>query len=259
MKILDRARNNLWLLGACRDWRTLRAMKSRGAGADKRDEIDVPLDALRFRGLGKPLLYRPGSTDISVAWELFQKREYDCTRSWSFPSVVDCGANVGMFLAFAMMKTNGALERYAGVEPDPASFGVLERQAASLGVASKCRLIPAAAWHADGQVRFDDDCPSWARHVSESGRRSTRAMTIDSILDAADMRECDLLKLDIEGGERGVLPEMKTWGRRVRTVVAELHDGLDYRWFAAIADDAGFEPFPPGALFRLHPSAIRRT
>jgi FkbM family methyltransferase len=253
MKLLDQTRNNLWLLGACRDWRTLRAMKSGGASEA------TELDALHFRGLASPVLYRPGSTDISVAWELFQKREYACTRPWSFPSVVDCGANVGMFLAFVVMKMNGALVRYAGVEPDPASFEVLERQAASLGVASKCRLIPAAAWHADGAVRFDDDGPSWSRHVSDSGRRSARALTIDSILDAAGMAQCDLLKLDIEGGERSVLPQMKTWGRRVRTVVAELHDGLDYEWFAAIANDAGFEPFPPGALFRLHPSAIRRA
>jgi hypothetical protein len=40
--------------------------------------------------------------------------------------------------------------------------------------------------------------------------------------------------------------------------VAELHDGLDYAWFAGIAESAGFEPFPPGELFRAHPGAIRR-
>ncbi len=115
-----------------------------------------------------------------------------------------------------------------------------------------------AAWEHDGEVRFDDRGPSWRRHVAAGGAVRVRAMMIESILDAAGPAECDLLKLDIEGGERTVLPRMKSWGPRVRRVVAELHDGLDYAWFADIADSAGFEPFPPGALFRAHPGAIRR-
>jgi FkbM family methyltransferase len=252
MTLLRRARNNLWLLGACRDWRTLRAMKSRAEGGAQGPQT------LRFRGLDAPVLYRPDSTDIAVAWELFRGREYDCTLGWEFKSVVDCGANVGMFLAFVVMRLRGRPFRYAGVEADPEAFAMLERQVAGLGVGACSRLIHAAAWSHDGEVRFDDQGPSWARHVMASGGKCVRAATIESLLDEAGLPECDLLKLDIEGGERVVLPRMKSWGARVRVVVAELHDGLDYRWFAAIAEDAGFEPFAPGQLFRSHPGAIRR-
>lgn len=252
MTLLSRVRDNVWLLGTCRDWPTLRAMKLRTA--DSAQEVRP----LRFRGLETPILYRPGSTDISVAWELFRLREYDCTRPWDFPTVIDCGANVGMFMAFVVMKMGGRLSRYAGVEADPESFRMLERQVTALGIHAKSRLIHAAAWDVDGEVCFDNQGPSWARHVSASGGTRVRALTVESILDEAEVSECDLLKLDIEGGERAVLPLMKTWGPRVRTVVAELHDGLDYEWFAAIAEDAGFQPFPPGKLFRSHPGAIRR-
>jgi FkbM family methyltransferase len=251
MTLLSRVRDNVWLLGACRDWHTVRAMKSRANDGARREQ-------LHFRGLETPVLYRPGSTDISVAWELFHQREYDCTRPWEFPTVVDCGANVGLFLAFVVMKMNSRLVRYVGVEADAEAFAMLERQVAALGVASKSRLIHAAAWQVDGEVRFANQGPSWSRHVSADGGASVRASTIESILDEAGLSECDLLKLDIEGGERAVLPLMKSWGRRVRMVVAELHDGLDYPWFAAIAEDAGFQAFPPGELFHLHPAAIRR-
>jgi hypothetical protein len=82
-------------------------------------------------------------------------------------------------------------------------------------------------------------------------------LRIESILDAAGLQECDLLKLDIEGGERTVLPEMPQWGPRVRAVVVELHDGLDYAWFAAHARRANFHPYPAGELFLTHPSALR--
>jgi FkbM family methyltransferase len=254
MALLESVRNNLWLLRECRDWRTLRAMKQR-VRHDRAGAND--LQALRLRAVETPILYRPGTSDISVAWELFQRREYECSRGWDFPTVVDCGANVGMFLAYAAMKMGDGLRHYVGVEADVDSYAVLGRQAAAAGIGGKSVLLHAAAWEQDGEVRFDDHGPSWARRVSEAGGTKVRALSIESILDAAGLPECDLLKLDIEGGERAVLPRMKAWGRRVRTVVAELHDGLDFAWFAGIAESAGFEAFPPGELFRAHPGAIR--
>jgi len=252
MTLLEKVRNNLWLLGACRDLKTLRAMKKLDAG------VEQEVQPLRFRALPGPILYRPGTSDVAVAWELFHAREYDCTRTWDFATVVDCGANVGMFLAFAVMQMGERLRRYVGVEADRAAFELLELQAAAVAIQSRSLLLQVAAWEHDGEVRFDDRGPSWGRHVSSRGPTRVRAMTIESILDAAGLEQCDLLKLDIEGGERTVLPRMKSWGPRVRRVVAELHGGLNYAWFARIAEDAGFQPFPPGALFRAHPGAIRR-
>jgi len=253
MSLLESVRNNLWLLGACRDWRTLSAMKQRGGDSAE------GVQALQLRELGSSILYRPGTSDISVMWELFCRGEYDFNRAWDFRTVVDCGANVGMFMALAMMKSGKALHRYVGVEADRESFRMLELQATSMAVRGKSHLLQAAVWDHDGEVGFDDRGPSWGRHVSADGMGRVRAMTIESILDAAGLEECDLLKLDIEGGERTVLPRMKVWGPRVRTVVVELHDGLDYAWFAGIARGAGFQPFPPGELFRAHPGAIRQS
>ena len=251
MTLLGRVRDNLWLLGECRDWPTLRAMKRREA---KGREVR----RLHLRAVGSPILYRPGTSDVSVAWELFHRREYDCARGWEFPTVVDCGANVGMFLTFAVMQMGSRLRRYVGVEADRSAFRLLERQSDSADVRDRSVLLEAAVWDHDGEVRFEDRGPSWGRHVSEDGAARVRAMTIESILDAAGLEECDLLKLDIEGGERAVLPRMPAWGQRVRAVVAELHGDLDYAWFAGIAESAGFQPFRAGELFRAHPSALRR-
>lgn len=252
MSILARVRDNAWLLGVCRDWPTWRAMKRRSAPAAE------TVSPLRFRSLGTPILYRSGTSDISVAWELFRTQEYACARGWNFPRVVDCGANVGLFMAFAAMQMNGRLHRYVGVEADRSAFALLERQATALGLESRVRLLHAAAWCRDGEVLFDESGESWARHVSDSCGTRVRALGIGSILDAAGLEECDLLKLDIEGGERVVLPEIRSWGPRVRTLVAELHDGLDYAWFSTTVEAAGFQPYPAGTLFRAHPSAVRR-
>ena len=150
MSLLTRVRDNLWLCGACRDWRTVRALKQRERAPAGR------LRSLRLRGLDAPVLYRPGTSDVAVVWELFNGKEYDCTRAWDFRTVVDCGANSGVFLAYAAMRLGPRLERYVGVEADRESFALLERQAASLGLSDRACLIEGAAWDADGEVGFDE-------------------------------------------------------------------------------------------------------
>ncbi len=218
-----------------------------------------PHDYLNLRGLARPVVFRPNTTDIPVAWELFRNAEY-ATPTWPFRTVVDCGANCGMFLAWALWRSGGQLERYVGVEADADSFRTLQHQADSLAIDERAVLINAAIWEHDGSVAFDESGPSWGHHVgTRAGGRAVRAMALESILDEAGLAECDLLKLDIEGGERRVLPAvMATCSERVNALVAELHDGLTYDWFAHIVERAGFIAAPPGTLFHSHPGAIRK-
>jgi hypothetical protein len=83
-------------------------------------------------------------------------------------------------------------------------------------------------------------------------------MTLGGLLDEASLPRCDLLKLDIEGGERRVLTAILPFAERIDAIVAELHDGLDYAWFAETVGRAGYISAPPGELFHSHPGAVRR-
>lgn len=252
MQLMQRVRNNLWLARICRDWSTWHALKQRDA------ERTPEVHELALRGLRAPVLYRPGTSDLACVWEVFHGREYECRRGWDFRTVVDCGANVGVFLAYAAMKSGSKLARYVGVEPDAAAVGVLEMQVDKTELRPQSTLVRAAVWEHDGEVGFDDSGPSWTHHVRTDSNIAVPALTIDALLDRTGVDECDLLKLDVEGAERFIVPQMKDWGPRVRTLVAELHGGLDFDWFAAHADAAGFEPYPVGRHFRAHPSAVRR-
>jgi FkbM family methyltransferase len=252
-RVIRRVADNLWLLGICRDVATWRALKSRGArGADRGE-----LGHLRLRGLRGDLLFRPDATDLAVVWELFQGQEYAFEYGWPFRSILDCGANIGVFLAWLLRASSGHPIRYVAVEADPDAFRVLTRQAESMRAGDSCTLLQAAVWDRDGEVSFDDSGPSWGHHVGEGGQRRVRAMTLPTILDQAGMQDCDLLKLDVEGGERSVLPSLVSCAERIGAVVAELHDGLDYAWFASVVERAGYRAFPPGRLFRSHPGALR--
>lgn len=256
MGLAARVANKCWLLHVARD----PATRSRLEDASHLGAGQAAPHELLLRGLDGPLLYRPGSTDLLVVWELFRKREYDVRGvhgRFPFHSVVDCGANCGYFLGWLLRRTRGALERYVGVEPDRDSYAALERQVRALGMTRRSALFEAAAWSHDGVVAFDDRGPSWGRKVDGSGRASVRSLSVASILNAAALTRVDLLKLDIEGGEESVL-ESDGWAHRVGAVVAELHGGLDYAWFARTMRAQGFIPVPSGRLFRMHPGAVRR-
>lgn len=253
MSVADRIAANAWLLGICRDVRTFLALKGHS-----RIRRDGSLGRLRLKGLDHTVLFRPETTDIPVLWELFHTREYEFTEGWPFKTVVDCGANVGMFLAWVVRQSRYGTNRYVGVEPDEDAFRVLSKQVLSLGVQKETTLFRAAVWDRVGSVGFNADGPSWSHHVVDGDGPKVRAMTLGAILDEARLDSCDLLKLDIEGGERQVLGALADHAHRIGTLVAELHGGLDYHWFAATVERAGFLAAPPGRLFNLHPGAVRK-
>lgn len=254
MSVASRIAQNVWLLRICRDRQTFSALK----GSLEANQANGKFGRLRIRGLDGPVLFRPAATDVRVFWELFRRREYQFVDGWPFKTVVDCGANVGMFMAWALHASAGRITRYVGVEPDVDSFQLLEEQVRSQHFADRAVLMHAAAWGRDGAVSFEDQGPSWSHRVIESGGGTVRAMTVGSILDEAGLESCDLLKLDIEGGERQVLQDLHAYAKRVNVVVAELHSGLDYPWFARTVAAADFIPAPAGKLFRTHPGAVRR-
>lgn len=250
---LTRLANHWWLLRECRDldsWRTLR-------GRPPRDET---LLRVQLRSIGRPLLVRRNSTDVRVIWEIFHAREYVAPALRGISTVVDCGANSGMFLAFLLSRgiIGGAgLREYVGVEPDADSFAFLESQVRAMGVEDRATLIRAAASDRDGVVRFDDTVESWGRRISDTGRAEVSALSIASILDRANLAQADLLKLDVEGAEARVLPTIGAWAPRIRCLVCELHDGLDFDWFSSMVSPHGYRAFRPGELFTAHPSAAR--
>lgn len=247
--MLERLANNLWLLQVSRDAETFWALKGR-APADGHG-------TLRLRGLDAPVRYRSGSTDIAVVWELFRGREYSFAGGWPFRTVVDCGANAGLFLAWLMRESGGQIDRYVGIEPDESSFEMLTQQAAGLGLGERALLVSAAVWDADTTVRFHDEGPSWGRSVREEGGREVRACTLPTLLKEAGLERVDLVKIDVEGAEDAVLRTLGLWADCVDAIVVELHGDFDDAWFAEQVRPHGFTPFPPGVLFKDHCGALR--
>jgi FkbM family methyltransferase len=256
MSIMDRLRQNSWAVREARDVSTWRALKGRLTLEERqRERIELRLRSLEF-----PLLARPASSDIPAVWEIFYGREYRPNGRWCFSTVLDCGANVGYFAAYSRASAGAPLRSYIGVEPDPDAFEILQDQVKLHRPGRLVSLHKVAVSDHDGDASFSREGESWSHRLAGDGSFKVPTMTISSLLDSAELAEVDLIKLDIEGGEKSVLESLPAWGHRARCIVVELHATeapLDYNWFASVTRANGFTPKPAGTLFHGQPAAVR--
>jgi FkbM family methyltransferase len=250
----NRLGDNAWLIRNCRDMSTVRAMKGYSIGCSK--------PSMRFRRTMTPvdIRYRPGTSDVAVAWEVFRGGEYAIPglNRWPFTTVIDGGANVGMFLAYLIGRCGGHLEKYIAVEPDEEAAVLLEENVMRFGLGDRAVTIKAALASQPGAVGFSAEGPSYGHRVTVDGPRRVRAMTVGEIVALSGMQECELLKLDIEGSEYDVLEHASEWSDRVQCVVVELHDEQrGMQWFSTHLERAGYKVFAAGDLFLKQPSAVR--
>jgi FkbM family methyltransferase len=167
----------------------------------------------------KPLWYRPGTSDWATIWETFGELENDAPFPITPSVIVDCGANGGFTGRYFQQRWPSA--RLVLVEPDSGNLAVLRR---NVEEGPGARVVPAAIWGRDERIGFDNGERGNAFQVSSAGRRMVDGRTLDSILSEQGLKEVDLLKVDIEGGERALFFEGPTgFLARTKMVLIEFH------------------------------------
>jgi len=176
-----------------------------------------------------PLFYRDNTSDLDVIWQVFGEKEYECAVNEDDVSlIVDCGANIGCTSFFFLHRYPKA--RVVAVEPDRGNFAVCRRNLARFG--DRVRLLNAAVWPTKKPLKVlrngFRDGREWSFRVlpiEGSEAPEISSVTIDEIIRASDRPTIDLLKIDIEGGERYLFQrEFEDWLTRTRNLVIELHD-----------------------------------
>lgn len=228
-------------------------LRMESAPVDERGLLHV-----RLRGLPDSLLLRagPASDDRATLWEIFFHQPYDGLLPFDYRTVLDLGANIGLTLAYLIYR-GAPLERYIGVEPDPETFAVLRQQVESLGMQARSTLFNCAVSDRRATVRFDSRGQSILHAIGVNGNLEVPTRPVAELLDEAGVPEVDLMKLDIEGGERDVLRDAHNWVGRVKRIVAELHHDMDAAWLRRHLQPLGFRVFDVGVLFREGVGAVR--
>jgi FkbM family methyltransferase len=166
---------------------------------------------------------RHGSADVATLGEVFHNHDYvpaPALEALLGPtqSILDLGANVGLFGVFAVSRWPGA--RIVAFEPDPANLAVLERTITGNGLGHSWTVVPAAAGAHDGETSFLAGEASLSR-LADEGTPGTMTVPVRDVLPA--IAEADLVKLDIEGGEWEILFDARFQASPPRALVMEYH------------------------------------
>ena len=201
----------------------------------------------RLRAEVVSIVLRHHTPDVLVLDEVFSQREYEFPTSVkdvlagesNTITVVDLGANIGLFGAFVLTQYPDA--SIVAFEPDPAN-AVIHARAIEANPTKRWTLVQAAAAAAPGTMRFSsgDFTRSHAAHAGEDAIEVAAEDVLPRI------RGADLVKIDIEGGEWALLDDPRFAETEARAVVLEYHPencpGLDPQAEAERAFvGAGFE------------------
>jgi len=190
----------------------------------------------RLRGSGLKVVIRHRTGDVVTLGEVFHEPDYRPPAEVQaalgpVERVLDLGANIGLFGAFAAARWPGA--RITAFEPDPANADIHQRAIRLNGLESRWALVRAAAGNYDGLAGFHPGGvalshlvdaphdPSGERDGTAPAGGTIEVPVVDVMTQIAD---ADVVKIDIEGGE----------------------------WM--LLEDPRFAVSPPGALvFEYHP------
>ena len=205
--------------------------------------VPSPLLA-RLRWGGRDILYRPGTTDPFVLYQVLLKRgkkaEYYVPPALKPKMIVDIGSNMGASVIYFHHQFPEA--KILGFEPHPETFGVLEKNVADLpgvrvfnyglGAARERIAVPA------DRVNFG--AFNTRGHFKDRGYPAVptecEIRRLDEVLRELQITQVDLLKIDCEGSEAdvfGTLPDEIL--NRCQWIVGEFHDHSAFEVLARLA------------------------
>jgi FkbM family methyltransferase len=178
----------------------------------------------RLRDSGVAIAIRHHTADVLVLDEIFSQLEYEPPSearpelaALQAPTVVDLGANVGLFGAWVLGRYPDAT--IVGFEADPANAAVHRRTIEANDLGGRWSLVEGFASTQSGVVRFAGGAHATSR--AGGGAGSIEVPTVDVFPDLAG---ADVVKIDIEGAEWDLLDDPRFAALRPRILVLEYHE-----------------------------------
>jgi len=233
-QLLAKAREYQRIFGRRGWWLALRTKLTR-----KERSVRAPIS-----GAEHNVSIRLNSSDLSTFAKIFLNREYDIPLAKEPKVIIDAGANVGYASAFFALQFPRA--KIIAIEPETANFNLLKQNTSTFRNVSP---VNAAIWPVSGRVNLlDPGLGSWGFEAAGLADGQTdipnlgtvRAVTVEEIMSEFNLDSIDILKVDIEGGEKALFAGSPAWLKRVGVVMIELHDrrqvGCSRNFFIATRD-----------------------
>ena len=192
--------------------------------------VDTPVH-LNVGGL--PLMLRATNQDFNVAWDCIIRREFQELVRYTSPLdikfVIDAGGYIGTSaIVFANIFPNATI---VSLEPSYENFVLLCQN-----VRNFRNIVPfnVALVSSDREVvLYDRGTGHWGftiypGHAERPLKKlhSVPGVCIQTLMDKFEKKQIDVLKMDIEGGEKEILSNSERWLPITNVVIAELHDRI---------------------------------
>jgi FkbM family methyltransferase len=188
-------------------------------------EIEIPSGTFEFRE----------KSDIATFWLIFYRAVYPVRASDRV--IIDAGANIGVFTLYALK--NATQAKLISIEPAPDSCQRMKTMLSANGLESRCTIFEAALGDRPGETTIELDVGSQFRRTGISGH-PVEMITLDSVIPPGV--SVDLLKMDVEGAEYGILPSLSPDTlRRIRRIVLEFHPQASSRAAIDPLESNGFK------------------
>lgn len=126
--------------------------------------------------------------------------------------MVDIGANIGAVSLFVDAMNHGRDPekipiRVFAVEPEPHNLELLERNIADNPATEHLKVIKKAVWHENGKAKISNrgGNASIFEHPKSAGYTDVETITIEKLFRDNNIKEADVMKVDIEGAEYDLL------------------------------------------------------
>ena len=191
--------------------------------------------------------------------EIFQNEILTFKTNSKHPRIIDCGANIGVSVFFLKQLYPNSL--ISAFEPDPKIFKILEQNTRCFA-GEGLTLHKSAAWNEKGTITF-------LQNDSDGGKICQKGNTLVKTESLSDFlnEKVDLLKIDIEGAEKVVLPSIEDKLSNVDKLFLELHIQQDdlkfledacsilrrnnFRYKIETVGDVGFRSFEETGTFEI--------
>lgn len=163
---------------------------------------------------------------LSAYEQIFENEIYDFNVNHKNPTIIDCGANIGLAIRYWKRKYPKA--EITAFEPDPAVYKVLCSNVERCGY-TDVSLIPKGVWSYEGTRDFYQEGAD-AGFITDKEKETEKKKNIISI-PVVRLRDylgkpVDMLKIDIEGSEIEVLNDCHSMLDSVENLFVEYHSYL---------------------------------
>lgn len=190
--------------------------------------------------LGKPLRLISNHSFVFLYEEIMLRQIYRFATDRLDPYIIDCGANIGLStIYFKRLYPNA---RIVSFEPDPHTFETLSVNIKSHAHDGVC-LNNKGVWCENGTVSFQHDPQSTASRIIAGSPSNDLTIEVVRLRDYLNER-VDFLKIDIEGAESTVIPDIADRLQNVQNVFIEYHAKIGFddslHKILTILHDTGF-------------------